>query len=166
MASYQDLPQTVKIKTTSSSVKIPNSVSLKELLSDAKEENTVTESLPSDPFTNNQLNDLWLKYAYSIKNADLDFFTTLNACLPVLKDNFQAEIVITSSFQMLEFVKTKQQLLDYLRKNLNNYQLNIVEILNIAEAKEFVVTPNEKYKKLVEKNAFLDQLRTKLDLGF
>ena len=156
----------VKTKLAPKDFKIEKSVSLKDLLKDDTEIVFDPENLPKTDFSSETLLSLWSNYAYSIKGSDLDFFSTLNSCQPTLIDGYQIEITLTNTFQISEFTKTKQVLLDYLRKSLNNYSVNIIEILNEKEVKSIAVTPNDKYKKLVEKNILLDEFRKKLDLGF
>lgn len=149
-----------------SDVKIPQSISLKSLLADPKKEEIDTTNLPQTDFDQETLIKYWEQYVYSIKSSDLDIFSSLISYQPILKENFQIEIVFGSALQISEFQQRKQVILDFLRKKLNNYHLNITEILDVKVVKEIAVTPNDKFKKLLEKNPLLAELKNKLDLGF
>jgi len=54
--------------------------------------------------------------------------------------------------------------MNFLREKLNNYGIAIVVILNEAVEKKFAYTPDEKYKKLKEKNPLLEKLRQAFEL--
>ena len=54
--------------------------------------------------------------------------------------------------------------LPYLRKALNNFSVEIQIVVNEAEEKNYIYTPEEKYTRLREINPHIDELRKKLDL--
>ena len=58
----------------------------------------------------------------------------------------------------------KQGLLNYLRSELNNYEIDLsIEVIE-GEINRYAYTPREKYEKLREKNPLLDSLRKEFDL--
>ena len=54
--------------------------------------------------------------------------------------------------------------MSYLRKNLNNYDINLDITVNEEMEKKYAYTPIEKYEKLKEKNPNLELLRKTFDL--
>lgn len=166
LSSGQAMPTTVSVKQTTANVKVPKLVSLKELLADPKEEKSRPEQLPTVAFTQEQLTEAWMDYAYGIKQKDLDFFSTLSSFLPEIHEDEMAKVTVHNSTQSSDIIKMKPELLSSVRKTLNNYAFDFEITINKTEAKEIAVTPQEKYKKLVEKNPLLEELRKKLELGF
>jgi DNA polymerase-3 subunit gamma/tau len=63
-----------------------------------------------------------------------------------------------------QFKKGRPKLMNFLREKLNNYGIAILVHLNEAVEKKFAYTPDEKYKKLKEKNPLLEKLRQAFEL--
>ena len=155
------------VKTTKSQEKrrVSKSISLKEML-EVKEDVPVTEQLPCVPYSETQLVEAWMSFAYQIKSSDLDFFSTLSAFLPKIKEDQSVVVEVHNVTQRGDIQKMKPELLQTIRKTLDNYTVDFEILVNAAEAKFIAVTPQEKFKKLAEKNKHLEELRKKLDLGF
>ena len=145
-------------------MRIPKSVSLKELLT-IKEEKAIEDNLPKDPFDQRQLIEAWMAFAYTVQSSDLDFFSTLSAFQPQLKEG-GVVVEVHNVTQQGDIQKLKPKLLASVRRALNNFDFDFEIVVNQTEAKFIAVTPQDKYKKLVEKNQLLEDLRKKLDLGF
>jgi len=58
----------------------------------------------------------------------------------------------------------KMNLLDFLRKELNNYALQLNLVMTASEEKTSLYTATEKYKYLSEKNPAINKLRQTFDL--
>lgn len=136
------------------------------MLAEDKVEEVDINNLPKKSFSQEQLTEVWMEYAYQIKKQDLDFFSTLSSFLPFINSEDNVEVTVHNSTQEADILKMKPELLTYVRKTIQNYDLDFEILVDKAEAKEIAVTPQEKYAKLVEKNPLLDDLRKKLDLGF
>ena len=60
-------------------------------------------------------------------------------------------------------VEERQELIDYLRKQLKNYQLQLrTKITESKKSEETAYTNKEKYQKMVEKNPELEEFRKQL----
>ena len=72
------------------------------------------------------------------------------------------------SFQipLIKFEVERQQseLLQYLRKALNNFSISLDIIVNETLEKKYAYTPEDKYEKLVEKNKHIELLRKIFEL--
>lgn len=166
MEKEESIPTTRKIKI------IPRQpsqggLSLKKLLdpNQGKEAEVIIE-VKTEPFTQEELVDKWRKFAYSIKMRDLDLYSTLSTNDPILKDNWKIELSIYNSTQEADINNKRVDLLKYLRKQLNNTVLDLDLIIDKSKMPKGVFTEKDKYKKLVEKNPKIDQLRKKFGLSF
>lgn len=166
MEKEESIPTTRKIKI------IPRQpsqggLSLKKLLdpNQGKEAEVIIE-VKIEPFTQEELVDKWRKFAYSIKMRDLDLYSTLSTNDPILKDNWKIELSIYNSTQEADINNKRVDLLKYLRKQLNNTVLDLDLIIDKSKMPKGVFTEKDKYKKLVEKNPKIDQLRKKFGLSF
>jgi len=56
--------------------------------------------------------------------------------------------------------------MSFLRKRLNNYDIALDITVNEEMEKKYAYTPQEKYSKLIEKNANLELLKKTFDLDF
>jgi DNA polymerase-3 subunit gamma/tau len=125
----------------------------------------VTKELPRNAFTSEQLERCWTQYATIQKeNNKPNYAVTLSAKKLLLKDTTLIEFMVDNKTQE-EFINNdKQELLGYLRKELSNYdiQLSILVITNDNDRK--VYTPQDKFKKMAEKNPVLSKLRQQFDL--
>ncbi len=63
-----------------------------------------------------------------------------------------------------QLARTKSKLTQFLREKLNNYGIKINVLVNETVEKKFAYTPQEKYKKLKEKNPLLEKLRATFHL--
>jgi DNA polymerase-3 subunit gamma/tau len=64
----------------------------------------------------------------------------------------------------LELERQQYDLMLYLRKSLNNYDINLSITVNEIMEKKYAYTPLEKFEKLKEKNPNIDILRKTFDL--
>ena len=142
-------------------------LSIKKLLSPTKKKHTENNiEIKTTPFSQEELIEKWRKFSYSVKIKDLDLYSTLNANSPILKDNFRIELVIQNTTQETDINNKKPELLGYLRKQLNNMLLDLDLVINKSNVSKSFYTEKDKYKKLVEKNPKLDELRKKFGLSF
>lgn len=118
----------------------------------------------ANEFSQEQLDKVWLYYTESIAQQYPNFYSILNSRKALLIEDFQVELSLDNKAQDMTFSERKSDLLEFLRMELKNQQIqfkvNITESEN--EAKPY--TPEEKYKSMVEKNPVLKKLKEKLDL--
>jgi DNA polymerase-3 subunit gamma/tau len=160
------IPTTRKINLVEREQSTSN-ISIKTLLNPSpnKDKEVITE-IKKEPFSQEELADKWRRFAYSIKNKDLDLYSTLSANDPVLKDNFRIELSIYNTAQKADIDIRKPELLGYLRKQLNNTILDLHLVIDKSHVPKGIFTEKDKYKKLVEKNPEVDKLRKKFGLSF
>ena len=94
----------------------------------------------------------------------------LNSKTPELKEDYQIQILLENQLQKEIIEKTYNQLLFYLRKELQNdkitLQTKIKEEGEDTSNEKRLYTVEEKYQHLKQKNQLLDKLKQDLDLDF
>ena len=145
-----------------------NHLSILSLLEKEKEKGKQDKNnLPKDPFTQDQLNMLWRKYAFKMKEKGMEtFHSALTKRFPVKKgDNYIFEFELDNEIQK-DYINTHlDEFHEFLRKSLNNFSLKIELFLTKEEnhPPKFL-NGKEKFEILVKKNANLNYLKKSLDL--
>ncbi|MFW0716994.1 DNA polymerase III subunit gamma/tau [Pedobacter sp. N23S346] len=118
-----------------------------------------------EPFTYDQLLEIWNKYIQIIKNADkINLFTILNNFTPQLISPVLIEISVESKTQEQFVVQESVELMNYLRNQLQNFAVDITFKLVERKIENRLYGNREKYDYLVTKNPKLDELRKRFNL--
>lgn len=125
-----------------------------------------TDGLPQTEFTQEQLTILWDKYADALgAEGKYNLKSILNTAKPKLGNGFRLQLSVASVHAEEEVNRERQNLLEYLRKELNNYVLDLDVTVNIADTGTLrPYTPAQKFSFMAQKNPALEKLRQKLDL--
>lgn len=131
-----------------------------------KQKPEITEDeRPEDTFTLAQLNKYWKAYQNEKSQQKQQNLASLFLLSnPKLIDQKTIEYTVPSSLNKVELEREFVHFLPYLRKALNNFSVEIQIVVNEAEEKNYIYTPEEKYTRLREINPHIDELRKKLDL--
>ena len=120
---------------------------------------------PKDAFTEKKLQELWKSYVELLnKKGERSIASIIGTDIPTLGADFQISFTVPNKLMRDQFKKGRPKLMNFLREKLNNYGIAIVVLLNEAVEKKFAYTPDEKYKKLKEKNPLLEKLRQAFEL--
>ncbi|APU11278.1 DNA polymerase III subunit gamma/tau [Cellulophaga lytica] len=123
-------------------------------------------TLPNDDFEVERLQELWNKFVDKIEaQGQRILASNLNSDTPVLKDRTTISIQLANDTMKKEVEREKYDLMEYLKKELNNYFITLEITVNEEAVKKFAFTPEEKYQKLREKNSVIDLLRQEFDLS-
>ncbi|EWH14285.1 DNA polymerase III subunits gamma and tau [Cellulophaga geojensis KL-A] len=123
-------------------------------------------TLPNDDFEVERLQELWNKFVDKIEaQGQRILASNLNSDTPVLKDRTTISIQLANDTMKKEVEREKYDLMEYLKKELNNYFITLEITVNEEAVKKFAFTPEEKYQKLREKNPVIDLLRQEFDLS-
>ena len=149
--------------------KEPSKYSLKGFNKQKDTKNTVVQenfdNHPKDAFTEKKLQELWKSYVELLnKKGERSIASIIGTDIPTLGANFQISFTVPNKLMQDQFKKGRPKLMNFLREKLNNYGIAIVVLLNEAVEKKFAYTPDEKYKKLKEKNPLLEKLRQAFEL--
>lgn len=136
-----------------------------------KKEEKVSElpqqiDLPEDAFDESKLLALWQQYADQQQmDGNRQMFTTLTMNKPQLKDGYVVELIIHNQAQENLMIESKVSLVDFLRKNLNNFKVMLNTVIEEqAVDPDQAFTNKERYQKMVQKNPDLEEMRKQLGL--
>ena len=123
------------------------------------------EDLPSDAFSEDQMLEFWNAYVDKLeKNGKYNLAAILKIDTPKLTDNFVIQLEFPNSTNKIEVERQQFELLQYLRKSLNNFEIALDISVNEIMEKKYAYTAEDKYKKLKEKNPALETLKQTFNL--
>ena len=138
----------------------------KKIHEENKKDHTIDESkLPKEVFTEEAMQVLWAEFIEIIDAKGQKIMASnLHADVPKLKNETIIWIELPNETMKKEIEREQYDLMEFLKKKLNNYFITLEISVNEETAKKFVFTPEEKYEKLREKNPVIDLLRKEFDL--
>ncbi|MCB9195118.1 MAG: hypothetical protein H6598_02735 [Flavobacteriales bacterium] len=144
-----------------------SSFSLKKQDEDEEQEE-IEEDLSNKPrtsFTDDELQAKWKSYCYLLqKNKKASLYATLTKHPVKLMDDFKLHLTLDSEIQELEVNTDKANLLGFLRRELNNYGIDLyTEVIQHQDDTKHL-TSKDKFLKMVEKNPVLSEMRERLGL--
>jgi DNA polymerase-3 subunit gamma/tau len=120
---------------------------------------------PKTNFTEEKLQELWKAYVHLLNTkGERSMASIMGTDIPSLGADFKISFTVPNKLMEDQFRKGRPQIIKFLREKLNNYGISITVQLNEAIEKKFAYTPEEKYKKLNEKNPLLEKLRQAFEL--
>ena len=132
-----------------------------------KKDTTIDVSkLPKERFEEAVLQEHWAFFVNKLENDGRKILASnLNADIPKLQsDGTTIWIQLPNDTMKKEVEREQYDLMEYLKKTLNNYFIRLKITVNEDTVKKFAFTPAEKYEKLKEKNPVLELLRKEFDL--
>jgi len=146
-----------------------NSLSLKSIHQQKDIKKTTTEinydDYPRKPFTESELQTAWKDYQkFLIKKGEKSIASILATDIPTLQENFHIQFILPNKLMEDQLKQVKPKLIKFIRESLNNYGISLNIVVNETIQKKFAYTPQEKYNKLLEKNAFLKDLKDTFQL--
>lgn len=122
------------------------------------------EDLPNDEFSQEDLTRSWNAYVGKIEGkGQYNLASILRIDVPKLQES-TVLLEFPNSTNKVELERQKTDLLRHLRTELNNFDINLSISVNETLEKQYAYSPQEKYKKLKEKNKNIDLLRKTFDL--
>jgi DNA polymerase-3 subunit gamma/tau len=124
------------------------------------------DNAPADVFSQADLVLVWSEFATKVlSEGKKQLNTTLTMNQPMIIEDFQIKLIINNQSQDNIIQEEKQELLDFIRRQLNNYKINLVtEIQDLSGSDEVAYTNKERYMKMIEKNPEVEELRKQLGL--
>jgi len=146
-----------------------NSLSLKSIHHQKDIKKTTTEinydDYPRKPFTESELQTAWKDFQkFLIKKGEKSIASILATDIPTLQENFHIQFILPNKLMEDQLKQAKPKLIKFIRESLNNYGITLNIVVNETIEKKFAYTPQEKYNKLLEKNAFLKDLKDTFQL--
>ncbi|MDR2122313.1 MAG: hypothetical protein LBP34_04225 [Flavobacteriaceae bacterium] len=138
-------------------------LSIKETLhsasGDAEEITGLDSSEKSkDEFTEKEVKKFWDRYLENLKNLQPVLYNVLNTTICLVKENYTIFFEFPSNSAYDEFESLREDIFQKLKKYLNNY--SIVFDYKIKETqKNILLSPKDKYEKMVKVNPILEKLK-------
>ena len=147
------------------------SINLNALADIGKEENeTPTEvqvTYDNVPFDEEQLQRVWdefIKIRTEMAVSDIELII-LKKPWKLLENN-EVELYLNSHLEVPRMEKVEKELVQYVRKQLNNGQFKVKAVVKEAELKDQLYTDRDKYDFMIKKNPHLKDLKDELGLDF
>ena len=122
------------------------------------------EDLPKDDFTEEQVVREWNNYVKELeKNGKYNLASILSIDTPKIQET-TIYLEYPNATNKVEIERHQYELLGFIRKAINNFDINLSITVNEEMEKQYVYTSKEKYEKLKEKNSNLDTLRKTFNL--
>ncbi|MBC8460833.1 MAG: DNA polymerase III subunit gamma/tau [Deltaproteobacteria bacterium] len=148
-----DLPGTISIKSPAKPTAITPEPNAEQ-----------PQNQAASSFTEEELKIHWKTFAAGLQTDFPHLATTLASSDPILKEGWQIEFELDNRILEEELNQKRGELLEFLKKNLNNYQISLQTRIpeNHKEVKPY--TDKEKFEKMAAKNPALNKLKEQLDL--
>ena len=125
----------------------------------------VQEKMPKDLFTQPQLLAVWEQYVENLESkGHYNMAAILKIDTPKLINNTLIALEFPNSTNKIEVERQQTELLQFLRKSLNNFDIKLDITVNETMEKKFAYTTAEKYAKLKEKNPAIESLKKSFNL--
>lgn len=150
----------------SASFSFSESISIKKTNEEqAKKNQEIEEDLSKKPiqeFTQEEFSRKWFEYKKKMETEGKLSLASIFEETPLINGNL-IELTMENKALDEEFNANRTEVLDFLRKKLNNYNINITTTINKDTQTKKAYTPQEKFMKMSEKNPHLIDLAKLLD---
>ncbi len=149
--------------------KIPSSFSIKDFNKKEEAKNNIhpsledTSNLPTDPFDQEKLDEVWTAHLDSLKTTLPGFTSALLKYKPELKDHFLIEFKIDNKIIANDHINIAD-LQRHLKEKLNNFKISLKPVVVENQIKDVAYTDKDKFEKMIERNPDILKLKNKLDL--
>ena len=122
-------------------------------------------TLPRESFSEETFNQFWERYIDELLVKGERIQASILKIAILRLEGTTIHLEVSSNTAKNDIVQMEHKLLDYLHKSLQNYDLTIEISVNEEIAKRIVVTPEDKYEKLLEENPILQEFRRAFELN-
>ncbi|MBS1526554.1 MAG: DNA polymerase III subunit gamma/tau [Bacteroidetes bacterium] len=153
--------------TVSTSVKIPSlkDLSAKTVAEIAEEDDPYIKGDAKEDFTMDDFLKRWNEYAVKIKkDGNMNLFTVFTANAPVMLEAYRFEVVVGNKAQENIFRDEKPAILNFLRVNLKNFDIDVQTRVDEVKAAKRPYTTSEKFQHMASKNPNLAELKRRFNL--
>ncbi len=116
--------------------------------------------LPSEPFTETEMLEQWLKYAQRMEDKGYRIIASLLTINDPTLDGTTIIHELPNESSKIDFEKERPELLGYLRGKLHNHDIQIIVKVNETLVVKKAYTNQDKYNRLVELNPNLELMRS------
>ena len=147
-------------------------VSIKKILEEQKanESTTKLDNLPREGFSKEQIKMYWKQFAFQMKDNGMEtFYHALIKRNPHFLEEEKFGLEVDNEIQVDYITPVLGDFIDFLRKNLRNYKIEIELILTNDPSKEIkFLTGKDKFNAMARRNPNLHTLKNlfNLDIEF
>jgi len=165
-ASVQQVVKKPLLKTGGPSITQRVNPEKKTENTEVKDTSFFNAERPQQPVNQQLLDSVWLRYANDLKaKGKQNLAIVLASKSPVLgADNLSIDFIINNKAAEESLNEDKTDFLSFLRKELNNYSVQLNIIVAQAEEGKNLYTATDRYKHLSDKNPSINKLRQAFDL--
>jgi DNA polymerase-3 subunit gamma/tau len=120
--------------------------------------------LASEPFTETEMLEQWLKYAQRIEDKGFRIVASLLTINDPILEGTTIIHELPNESSKIDFEKEKPELLGYLRGKLHNHDISIEVRVNETLVVKKAFTNQDKYNRLIEINPNIELLKKLFDL--
>lgn len=153
----QDTKRTSGLSLSSIRAKKQHQIKQMEVVIDEKE-------LPKEDFTESTFIEYWNAFTTKMQNDGKHNLASILAIDTPKVEGTTIHLVFPSDTNKVELERQQYELMGFLRKSLNNYDIKLSITVNEAVSKKYAYTPRDKFEKLKEKNEAIEALRKTFDL--
>ncbi len=165
---------TIKIQETPSNKSSKNgndernisNVSIKstlDALKNKKDEEEQQEAIVTTDFDQEQLEEVWSRFAKEYKAKSPTFGSAIEKYKPQLTEQFKIKMKVDNMI-IAKDVLNMAALLEFLKRELNNNQITIEPVLPDKKERKVVLTDREKFEAMAKKYPGIKQLKEQLNL--
>lgn len=125
------------------------------------EEKNGAVATPDQSITEKQVKEIWTEYA-EVRKSQVAEYHLLNREFEFR--NNQITIHLTNPIEEPLLLSIKTNLVEFLRKKLNNNSIQVVSILQEFQSKKVAYTNKDKFEHLANKNPLVNELRDRFGL--
>lgn len=135
-----------------------------EPVTEEEETEDIIEDQPQDSISINEFLEAWKKLAATFKGESQSLYVAMTNYEPSLSPAGMIRVKVDNAIQENLIFERKADLLGTLRKELNNYAIQLETSIVENHQQQKVYLPKEKLEKFIEKNPEIERLRKDLDL--
>lgn len=130
-----------------------------------KKEDESEGKIIATAFNQDQLKKAWKDYIkVAREGGKMQLFVTMEAYDPKIIDEKTIEFAVENQTQVEMFETEKTELMGFVRRALNNNQISLRISIIRDDSSRKAYTPQDKFKKMADKNPALLKLRQQFDL--
>lgn len=139
----------------------------KEMESSLEKKVVNPDDLPKEPFTAEQFMEEWNKYADKLARSGFMLMSSLMGMVPPVLRGTSVSLVMPNEGSKLSFDENKFDLVNYLRKKLSNYDLEIeITVNEEVKIQKRVLDKDDKLARFIELNPAMQYMKEIFDLEF
>ncbi|MGY3213437.1 DNA polymerase III subunit gamma/tau [Mucilaginibacter sp. HD30] len=164
--AVEEKPKVFIPNASASSVKIPSLKGLDTSTEVIEEEDPYLKGDSKEPFTTEQFMHYWNAYAEKAKADGKATLSTIFAGKPAALNPTLYEVIVETKSQDAQLRDEKPNLLNFLRSNLKNFDLDITSRIDEIKVNRKPYGAKEIYQYMAAKNPQLAELRKMFNLDF